>query len=66
MRIKALSPYNMIGSHLTTQNRVTPPKMPKKDKGHHKDEGNRQQKITGKAVLPESTSKACITRAFIY
>jgi hypothetical protein len=26
----------MIGRHLTTQNRVAPPKMPKKDKGHHK------------------------------
>jgi hypothetical protein len=36
MRIKALSPNNMIGRHLTTQNRVMPPKMPKKDKGHHK------------------------------
>jgi hypothetical protein len=35
--------------------------MPKKDKGHHKDEGNRQQKIAGKAVLPEN-SKACTTR----
>jgi hypothetical protein len=65
MRTKALSPNNMIGKHLTTQNRVTPPKMPKKDKGHHKDESNRHQRITGKAVLPES-SKACITRAFIY
>jgi hypothetical protein len=41
----------MIGRHPTTQNRVKPPKKPKKDKGHHKDEGNRQQKITGKAVL---------------
>jgi hypothetical protein len=44
----------MIGRHLTTQNRVTPPKKPKKDKGHHKDEGNRQQRITGKAVLPKA------------
>jgi hypothetical protein len=48
----------MIGRHLTTQNRVMPPKKPKRDKGHHKDESNRQQRITGKAVLPES-SKAC-------
>jgi hypothetical protein len=32
--------------------------MPKKDKGHHKDEGNRQQRVTGKAFLPEN-SKAC-------
>jgi hypothetical protein len=55
----------MIGRHLTTQNRVAPPKKPKKDKGHHKDEGDRQQRITGKAVLPES-SKACTTRVFIY
>jgi hypothetical protein len=55
----------MLGRHLTTQNRVKPPKKPKKDKGHHKDEGNRQQRITGKTVLPES-SKACTTRAFIY
>jgi hypothetical protein len=38
--------------------------MPKKDKGYHKDEGNRQQRITGKAILPE-ISKACTTRAFI-
>jgi hypothetical protein len=50
----------MIGRHLTTQNRVKPPKRPKKDKGHHKDEGDRQQRITGKAVFPES-SKACTT-----
>jgi hypothetical protein len=55
----------MIGRHLTTSNRVKPPKKPKKDKEHHKDEGNRQQRITGKAFLPES-SKACTTRAFIY
>jgi hypothetical protein len=55
----------MIGRHLTTQNRVKPSKKPKKDKGHHKDEGDRQQRITDKAVLPES-SKACTTRAFIY
>jgi hypothetical protein len=55
----------MIGRHLTTQNRVAPPKMPKKDKGYHKDEGNRQQRITGKAILPEN-SKACTTMAFIY
>jgi hypothetical protein len=54
----------MIGRHLTTQNRVTPPKKPKKDEGHHKDEGDRQQRITGK-VLPES-SKACTTKAFIF
>jgi hypothetical protein len=51
----------MIGRHLTTQNRVTPPKKPKKEKGHHKDEGNRQQRITGKATLPESI-KACTTK----
>jgi hypothetical protein len=56
----------MIGRHLTTQNRVKPPKKPKKDKGHHKDEGNRQQRrITGNAVFTES-SKACTTMAFIY
>jgi hypothetical protein len=55
----------MIGRHLITQNRVMPPKKPKKDKRHHKDEGDRQQRITDKAILPES-SKACITRAFIY
>jgi hypothetical protein len=55
----------MIGRLLTTQNRVTPPKKPKKDKGHHKDEGNRQQRITGKAVFPES-SKAYTNMAFIY
>jgi hypothetical protein len=55
----------MIGSHLTTQNRVKPTKKPKKDKKHHKDEGNREQRITGKTVLPES-SKACTTRDFIY
>ncbi len=60
-----LSPNNMIGRHLTIKNRVKPPKKPKKDKGHHKDKGNGQQRITGKAVLPES-SKACTTRAFIY
>jgi hypothetical protein len=60
MRMKALSPNNMIVRHLATQNRVTPPKMPKKDKGHHEDEGDRQQRITGKAVLPES-SKVCTT-----
>ncbi len=60
-----LSPKNMIGRHWTTQNRVKPPKKPKKDKGHHKDEGNSQQRIAGKTVLPES-SKACTTRAFIY
>jgi hypothetical protein len=53
--MKALSPNNMIQRHHTTQNRVTPPKIPKKDKGHHKDEGNRQERITGKAVLPESS-----------
>jgi hypothetical protein len=56
----------MIGRHLTTQNRVAPPKKPKKDKGHHKGEGNIQQRITaGKAVLPESNN-AFTTRAFIY
>ncbi len=60
-----LSPNNIIGRRLTTQNRVKPPQKPKKDKGHHKDEGNRQQRITGKAILPES-SKACTTRVFIY
>jgi hypothetical protein len=65
MRTKALSPNNLIGRHLTTQNRVAPPKMPKKDKGHHKDEGNIQQRLTGKALLPKS-SKACTTRAFSY
>jgi hypothetical protein len=43
----------MIGRHLTTQNRVAPPKKPKKDKGHHKDEGHRQQRITGKAVFSQ-------------
>jgi hypothetical protein len=41
----------MIGRHLTAQNRVKPPKKPKKDKGHHKDEGDSQQRITGKAVF---------------
>jgi hypothetical protein len=65
MRMKALSPNYMIRRHLTTQDRVTPPKMPNKDTGHHKDEGNRQQRITGKTILPES-SKACTTRVFIY
>jgi hypothetical protein len=55
----------MIGKYLTTQNRVKPPKKPKKDKGHHKDRGDRQQRITGKAVFPES-STACTTMAFIY
>jgi hypothetical protein len=55
----------MIGRHLTTKNMVKLPKKPEKDKGHHKDKGNRQQRITGKAVLPES-SKACTTSAFIY
>jgi hypothetical protein len=55
----------MIERHLTTQNRVKPPKKPKKDKGHDKDEGDRQRRITGKAVLPEN-SKACTTMAFIY
>jgi hypothetical protein len=44
----------MIGRHLTTQTRVAPPKKPKKDEGHHKDEGDRQQRITGKAVLPDA------------
>jgi hypothetical protein len=63
--MKALSPNNMIGRHLTTQHRLAPPKKPKKDKGHHKDESNRQQRITGKAVFPEN-SKACTTMAFIY
>jgi hypothetical protein len=29
MRTKALSPNNMIGRHLTTQNRVMPPKIPR-------------------------------------
>jgi hypothetical protein len=53
----------MIGRHLTTQN--MPPKKPEKDKGHHKDEGNRQQRITSKTVFPEN-SKACTTMAFIY
>ncbi len=60
-----LSPNNIIGWHLTTQNRVAPPKKPKKGKGHHKDEGNRQQRITGNAILPES-SKTRTTKAFIY
>jgi hypothetical protein len=55
----------MIGRHWTTQNRVAPPKKPKVDKGHQKDEGGRQQRITGKAIFPES-SKACTTMAFIY
>ncbi len=60
-----LCPNNMIGRRLTTQNRITPSKKPKKDKGRCEDEGDRQQRIPGKAVLPES-SKACTTRAFIY
>jgi hypothetical protein len=34
MKTKALSPNNMIGRHLNTQNRVMPPKMPKKDERH--------------------------------
>jgi hypothetical protein len=34
----------MIGRYLTTQNRVKPPQKPKKDKGHHKNEGDRQQR----------------------
>jgi hypothetical protein len=55
----------MIGRHLTTQNKVAPPKKPKKGKGHHKDDRDRQQRITGKAIFPES-SKACTTMAFIY
>jgi hypothetical protein len=55
----------MIGRHLTTKNRVKPPKKPKKDKGHYKNEGDRQQRITGKTIIPES-SKTCTTRAFIY
>jgi hypothetical protein len=54
----------MIGRHLTTQNRIKPPKKSKKDKGHHKDEGDKQQRISGKTILPES-SNACITRAFV-
>ena len=53
-RIKnTLSPNNMIGRHLTTQSRVKPPKKPKKDKGHHYDEGNKRQRIIGKAILLE-------------
>jgi hypothetical protein len=55
----------MIGRHLTTQNRIKPPKKPKKGKGHHKDEGDRQQMIAGKAIFPK-ISKACTTIAFIY
>ena len=43
----------MIGRHLTTQSRVKPPKKPKKDKGHHYDEGDKQQRIIGKAILLE-------------
>jgi hypothetical protein len=58
--MKALSPNNMIGKHLTTQNRVMPPKKPNKDKGHHKDKGNRQQRITGKALLPKSSNTCTI------
>ncbi len=30
MRLKALFPNNMIGMHLTTQNRVAPPKCLKR------------------------------------
>jgi hypothetical protein len=63
--MEALSTNNTKGRHLTTQNRVTPPKMPKMDKRHDKDEGDRQQWITGKENFPES-SKACTIRAFIY
>jgi hypothetical protein len=44
MRMKILSPNNMIGRHLTTQNREMPPKKPKKDKGHYKDEGDTQHR----------------------
>jgi hypothetical protein len=68
MQIKALSPNNIIGRHLTTQNRVMPPQKPKKDKGHH----NMRMRVTHEAkdnqaitVLPEN-SKACTTRAFVY
>jgi hypothetical protein len=43
----------MIGRHLTAQSRVKPPKKPKKDKGHHYDEGDKQQRIIGKAILLE-------------
>jgi hypothetical protein len=43
----------MIGRHLTTQSRVKPPKKPKKDKGHHYDEGDKRQRIIGKAILLE-------------
>jgi hypothetical protein len=56
----------MIGRHLTTQNRVKPPKKPKKDKGHYEDEGDRQQRITGKTIFPESSKHVRTTMVFIY
>jgi hypothetical protein len=58
--MKALSPNKMIGRHLTTQKRVAPPKMPEKDKEHHKMKGMHNAKgkrarlfflITAKHVL---------------
>ena len=63
--LNTLSPNNMIGRHLTTQNRVKPPKKLQKNKGHHKDEGDRQQRIIVKAVVPESI-KACNCTAMVF
>ncbi len=46
----------MIGRHLTTQSRVKPPKKPKKDKGHHYDEGDKRQRIIGKQFFLNAAS----------
>jgi hypothetical protein len=66
MRIKSLSPNNIIGRHLTTQNRIAPPKMPKKDKGHHKMKVTHNAKDKQAKLFFSEISKACTTKDFIY
>jgi hypothetical protein len=51
---RALSPNNMIGRHLTTQNRAAPPKSLKRIRDITKMKAT-QYRITGKAVFnPEN------------
>jgi hypothetical protein len=66
MTIKALSPNNMIGRRLTTQNRVTPLKCLKRIRDIIKMKvAHNTKDRQAKLFFPES-SKACTTKAFSY
>jgi hypothetical protein len=65
IRIKALSTNNKVERYLTTQNRVAPPKYPKRIGGITIMKAT-QQRIISKAVLPgNGNHKAYTTTDFI-